>query len=354
VGEGEEGSLNFGKAISFVIIAIALYACWQMRWLLLLLFMAIIFALALNMGVRRLQGWGIKRSYAVPLTVALFLLVLAAFLGLIVPPVIVQSQELGKLVPKGIGQLVLALRELASRLDPQFLQSLPNLSQFFTQFQPLLEEVAGRGWKLFYGSLGLLLSWLLLLVLTLMLFANPQPYRQGFTRLFPAFYRQRVREILHLCQLALQGWLAGIAYNMSVVGVLSLLGLTILRIPLALSQATIAGLLTFIPSLGLGLSAIPPLAISLLEEPWKPWAVLALYFAIYQVESHFLTPRILIPAAPLLPAITLVAQVFFGLSFGVLGLILAVPLTIVAQIWFREVVVRDILDRWQGTAANNQ
>ena len=181
-----------------------------------------------------------------------------------------------------------------------------------------------------------------------MLLVNPQPYHQGFIRFFPAFYRQRAAEILNLCNIALQGWLAGILHNMATASLLCWLGLTLLGIPLSLVQAAIAGLLTFIPSLGLALSAIPPLAISLLEEPWKPAAVLLLYLSIQQVESHFLIPRIMTPSVNLLPAITLLAQIFFAISFGFLGLFLAVPLTIVAQIWFQEVLVKDVLDIWNS------
>jgi hypothetical protein len=50
----------------------------------------------------------------------------------------------------------------------------------------------------------------------------------------------------------------------------------------------------------------------------------------------------------LLPAVTLLAQVFFATFFGFLGLLLALPLTVVAQVWLKEVVIKDILDQWQA------
>ena len=49
----------------------------------------------------------------------------------------------------------------------------------------------------------------------------------------------------------------------------------------------------------------------------------------------------------LLPAVTLLAQVAFAVFFGLLGLFLALPITVVAQVWLKEVLVKDILDRWQ-------
>jgi predicted PurR-regulated permease PerM len=48
----------------------------------------------------------------------------------------------------------------------------------------------------------------------------------------------------------------------------------------------------------------------------------------------------------LLPAITLIAQIFFAQMFGILGLLLALPLTVVVKTWLDELLFKDILDQW--------
>ena len=269
--------MNVGKAIGLTLIVVVLLAFWQIRWLLLMLFTAIILAIALNMLADFLQRWRLKRIYALLVAVVIFFIGLGGFISAIVPPLLEQFQELSQLLPQTTIELGLRLRQLGTRLDPKYIQFLPDFTQFFSQLQPLFNEVLGSGLKFFYGSLGNALSLLLLLALTLMLSLNPRPYRQGFIRFFPLFYRERVDSILKSCELSLQGWLAGIVFNMVAVTLLCWIGLMLLRIPLAFGQAAIAGLLTFIPSLGLMLSAIPPLAIALLEEPWKTdWCHLCL------------------------------------------------------------------------------
>jgi predicted PurR-regulated permease PerM len=105
-------------------------------------------------------------------------------------------------------------------------------------------------------------------------------------------------------------------------------------------------LLTFIPNIGPTLSVIPPIAIALLEDPWKALAVLILYIIIQQIESNLLTPLVMAQQVSLLPAVTLLAQVFFATFFGFLGLLLALPLTVVGQVWLKEVLLEDILDNW--------
>ncbi len=339
--------MNFGTWIGFVVFFITLYILWQIRQLLLLIFTAVVIATSLNILVKSFCRRGVKRVYGVLLTILLLLGVISGFFWIIVPPFINQFQLLAKLIPLGIAKLNIWLDMIVMRLDPKIMNYLPTRDELTRQLQPLLENLLGGGLSLFYGSLGVLLSILFLLVITLMILGNPTPYRQGFIRLFPAFYRRRVDEILDLCDIALEGWLVGILFNMCVIAILSFIGLSILKIPLALAQAILAGILTFIPNLGPFLSVLSPMAIALLDAPWKSLAVLICYVLIQQIEGNFLTPFVMQKQVSLLPAITLLSQIFFATFFGFLGLFLALPLTIVGQVWFKEVVVKDILDPWK-------
>jgi predicted PurR-regulated permease PerM len=94
------------------------------------------------------------------------------------------------------------------------------------------------------------------------------------------------------------------------------------------------------------MSVVPAMAIALLDNPWKAVAVLILYFFIQQAESNFITPYVMAQQVSLLPAVTLISQLFFVTFFGFLGLFLALPLTVVAKIWVQEVLVKDVLDQW--------
>ena len=341
--------MNLGSWIGFVVFFLCLYILWQIKQLVLLLFTAVIFASSLNILVKRWQKLGIKRGYAVFLSLLIVLTVSIGFFWLIVPSFIAQFEELALLVPKGVDRLLVWLDLLYSRLDPDVTQLLPDAEELRKQLQPLLNQILGGGFVFFRNSLGVLLNMLLLLVLTVMLLADPSSYRRGFIRLFPSFYRRRIDEILSLCNEDLQGWLIGILFNMAVIAVFSFIGLLILGIPLALAQAALAGILTFIPNLGPTLSVIFPMTISLIEAPWKSLAVLILYIGIQQLEGNILTPWVMAKQVSLLPAITLLAQIFFATFFGFLGLFLALPLTVVGQVWFKEVLVKDVLDRWQDS-----
>jgi predicted PurR-regulated permease PerM len=340
--------VQLGQWVGLLVLTISLYILWQIRQVLLLVFAAVVLATALNRFARRLQRSGIQRAYALPLIIGILLTLCIGFFWLLVPPFAAQFQQLTELVPRGLERFNGWLDQLRTRVPSQMVPYLPNLDSLTQQLQPLANRLLGSSVAFVSSSLGVLLNVLLVLVITLMLLVNPQPYRKAFIRLFPSFYRRRVDGILDECEVALGGWLSGILFNMSVIAVFSGVGLWILQVPLALANGVLAGLLTFLPNIGPALSVVPPMAIALLDAPWKAVAVLILYIIIQQVESNLLTPYVMAQQVSLLPAVTLLSQVFFATFFGFLGLFLALPLTVVGQVWLREVLLEDVLDQWHS------
>lgn len=340
--------VNLGQWIGLLTLVICLYTLWQIRHVLLLVFTAVILATALNKLARRFQRSGMRRVFAVLLSVGLFLACVVGFFWLIVPPFSAQFQELTVRVPKGLDRLNDWVEQLGTRVPSQLTPYLPNVDSLSQQVQPLFNRLLGSSVAFFSSSLGVVLEFLLVLVLTGMMLANPHDYRQLFIRLFPSFYRRRVDGILRECEESLGRWMAGALISMSAVALMSIIGLMFLGVPAALALGVLAGFLNLIPNLGPAISVIPPMAIALLDNPLKPLAVLALYFFIQQTESNFLTPVVMARQVSLLPAVTLLSQVFFATFFGFLGLFLALPLTVVAKIWFKEVLIEDVLDQWRG------
>lgn len=340
--------MKLGQAIGLLLIAICLYILWQIRQVILLVFAAVVLATALNRLARRLQQSRLSRLWAVMLSIAIMVIVLIGFFLLIVPPFVAEFQQLVELFPKGVNRINQWLNLLRNNIPSQFNQYLPDINSLSQQLQPVLNRLLGGSVAFFSNTLGGILSFLLVLVLTLMMLAQPQSYRKTFVRLFPSFYRRRVDGILDQCEVALGRWIIGALISMSVVALLSVVGLSILGVRLALAQGVLAGLLNFIPNIGPTLSVVLPMTIALLDAPWKSVAVLIVYFFIQQFESNFLTPYVMAQQVALLPAITLMSQVFFATFFGFLGLILALPLTVVGQVWVREVLIKDILDVWHS------
>jgi len=339
--------VRLGQLIGFLAFVISLYILWQTRQILLVVFASIVLATVLNQLVTFLQKFRLRRGPAVAISVALLVAVLAVFFALIVPRLVEQLQQFDDIMPLAVERLRLWNNWLQNIIPNQLLESIQGIRYLTQGLQDWLNRLIDNFFRLVSSSLSIILGLLLFVALTIMLLADPSPYQQGFIMLFPAFYRRRVDDILNKCAVSLTGWIKGTLLTMLVIATLSYIGLLILGIPLPLVNAILAGLLEFIPNVGPTLSVIPPALLALSEAPWKILAVIALYFGIQQVESLVILPLVMKSQASLLPAVTLVAVVFFGSFFGFLGVFLAVPLVIVLQIWIKEILVEDVLNHWQ-------
>ncbi len=343
--------MKLGQWIGLLVLVTSFYILWQIRQVLLLVFLAIILATALHRVQQKFCQMGLKRGTALAVTLCLTLTVIVSFFLLIVPPFFRESVELADLVPKGLDQLQAWFNQLSQAL-PGSVGDVRLLDRVTQQLQPLVGNIFSNFFAFFSNTLAIFVNLLLVLVLTVMLMVNPAPYRQGFVRLFPAFYRRRIDGILSQSEQVLVGWLGGTVINMVVIGLVSGIALLVLGVRLALANALLAGVFEAIPTIGPAVSVIPPIAIALLDSPWKAIAVLVAYILIQQLEQYLLVPTVMAKQVDLLPAFGLLSQLIFAIFFGFLGLLLALPLMVVGRVWFQEIVIKDILDHW-GEEANS-
>lgn len=348
--------MRFGQWLGLIALIISLYILWQIRQVILLLFAAVVLATVLNRVVRRLQRSRVKRGIAIVSTIIMVLAFIVGFFALVVPRIVEQLQQLIDILPQVSGRLRTWLDSLQSIVPSSMLEQLEQfrgLENLTQQIQAWISQLLGNFFVFLNNSLSAVLSILLFLVLTIMLLANPAQYRRIFILAFPFFYRRRIDEILDECETALVGSIKGTLIAMVAIAFVSFIGLLILRVPLPFVNAALAGLLEFIPNVGPTLSVILPALLALLDAPWKAGATILLYIAIQQFESLVLVPLIMKEEVDLLPVFTILAVVIFASLFGFLGLLLAIPLLIVLQIWIKEVLVKDVLNKWYLDRTNN-
>lgn len=342
--------MKLGHWIALFALLATIYILWQIREVMLLIFAAVVLANSLNLFARWLsKRLKLPRSWAVVIAVSCLAAFVVIFFQVVVPPFVQQLQEIYVLVPQGVDQFNTWLNSLDRVLPAEARRYIPTLDSIMQQAMPVINRLLGGSFAFFSSSLGAVVNILLILVLGLMLLINPSAYRRGFLRLFPSFYRRRMDGILVECEKSLGSWIVGAMISMSVIAVLSTIGLSLIGVKAALANGVLAGLLNFIPNLGPAISVVPPMAIALLDSPTKAVLALILYIAIQQFESNLLTPFVMSQQVNLLPAVTLLSQVFFATIFGFWGLLLALPLIVVLQILIRRILVEDIMDRWNLT-----
>jgi predicted PurR-regulated permease PerM len=187
------------------------------------------------------------------------------------------------------------------------------------------------------GNLGSgLLKLIFVLAVSLMISIEPKQYKENILLLIPKNYRNKFRNILEKSNTALANWTFSMVISSLSVGLLSLIVLSILDVKYVVSNALIAMVLNIIPNIGPVISGIFPISIALLDNFWKPLAVLGAYVIIQNIESYIIMPSIMKKKANLLPGLTLISQFGFTFIFGPLGLILSLPLAVVIQVLIKE------------------
>jgi predicted PurR-regulated permease PerM len=133
----------------------------------------------------------------------------------------------------------------------------------------------------------------------------------------------------------------GRLFAMAVIALATGIGLRLLGVPMAFTLGTIAGLISFVPTIGAILAIVPALLVAFQQDPWTPVYVLILYVAIQAVENNLLTPLVQQQAVSIPPVVLVVSQVLMGVLVGVVGVAVATPLAAVVLQVIRELWVRE-------------
>jgi len=351
--------LKFGDWLGLVGLTAALTLLWSLRGGVILVFAAVVVAMALCTlvgAVRERLGCG--RPLALLLSLLAVLLLILVALTVILPPFFEQFIQLLQKLPEAADRLLVLLHAAMSSASRMIYggqeAGLSWLGQTFTagpETQGALASGLSGGLLRLLGLAGNLgaglLQTLFVVAVALMIAVQPQAYREVAVLLVPSFYRRRCRQVLLQCGEALSAWMVGVLISSLCVGTLAAIGLSVLGVKLVAANAVLAGVLNIIPNIGPTLSTLFPMSVALLQDPWKALAVLVLYIVVQNLESYLITPSVMHHQVALLPGLTLTAQLLFTLVFGPLGLLLALPLAVCLQVILREVLIHDVLDGWK-------
>jgi predicted PurR-regulated permease PerM len=146
----------------------------------------------------------------------------------------------------------------------------------------------------------------------------------------------------------LRRWLLGQLVSMVVVGVATAIGLWMVGVPMPFALGMLSGLLDFVPVIGPLAAAVPGVLVAFPQGPDVAlWAVVV-YLVVQFCEGHFIVPLVQRWAVSLPPAVGLLGAVVFGLLFGLIGVLFAMPLLVVVVSLVEDLYVRR-LDHASGT-----
>lgn len=322
----------FTVALVLLAVLATLWVAMRLRGLIFMVFVAAFVAVALEPAVQYLtrRGWRRRTATGVVFTAAVVLV--AAFVGSLVPVVIVQASSLFGNLPGYAADLQ---RWLASMdIDVDLLD--PGIIDQFRDVGGLLSE---------YGSsvaggifvVGNTVFTVLFRIVTITLFAyymvaeGPALRRTLLGFLSP----ERQREALRIWEIAVDRT-GGYVYSRLVLAAVAAaftgLVLTVLGVPYAVVLALWVGVVSqFVPVVGTYIALILPGLVALAQDPVDAvWVVVALV-AYQQLENFVFTPQISAHAMSIHPAVSIGAIVAGGSLLGGVGVVLALPVAAIIQ-----------------------
>ena len=316
-------------AIGMIALAVLLYALID---ILLVLFLGIIVAATLQPGHQWLARWGVPKALAVLLFYGVFLLVTGAIAFFIGPTLFDQVTSLINNFPELYGQLIESfgastspvVRQLVHRL-PTFNALTQNLVETFpTAFNSVvvLMSSAFTLFVYFAGVLAIGFYWTM-----------EVPHLERLVvSLFPVARRSQVVAIWREVESKLGAFVRGQGIAMLTIGSLSAVGYWLIGLPNVLVLATLAGLLEAVPIVGPVLSAVPALVVALSQGVDTTLLVVGFCIALQLFENNVLIPPLMEHSVGISSLVGLFAVLAFGVLYGVLGALVAIPLTVVIQV----------------------
>lgn len=327
-------------AIALAVTVAALFLIWILIRPITILLFGIIIAQALAPFVDRLQQW-MSRQIAIALVYITLLGVLSLLGWLIVPALVEQGQDLGErapalfdttqnwLIQNGLIDSRITTEELQERLTSQ-------IGRFSSVLVALPATIIGT----FFEVL------MVLIISVYWLVAGPA-LRRFTLSLFPRERQGRVNAVLAEMGQTMGGYVRGVAMDASVLAVLAFIGFSIIGVQYALVLALLAGILAVVPIVGPILATIPIVGIALLSSPTTALVALIFWVVLQQIESYVIMPNIMSKQADVPPLLVLLAIFGGGGVGGILGALIAIPLTGALRV-FALRVVAPAIRRWTG------
>lgn len=318
---------------------VVLFLLWHLSQILLVVFAGVMLAVFLDSLANWLGRYlHCRRSVALLLVIVVLLSLLVSTGWVVGPRIAEQFARLSDKIPAALQSVRDSIA--GTEWGRKLLAEMPSTKDLL----PVGSDILGRVTGVFSSAVGMIVSVVIIVFVGFYLAISPEQYRDNLVRLVPKNRRPRAREVLAALGEVLRWWMAGRFAAMIIIGILVSTGLWIAGVPLALTLGFITAVLAFIPYIGPVLSVIPMVLVALAEEPVLVIWVLVLYAGVQLLETYLITPMVQKQFVFIPPALLITVQILMSVLFGLMGMLLATPLALVAVVLIQMLYVEDVLN----------
>lgn len=324
VGKNITINITAGSVIKAIVLGLLVYFLYLVSDMIAV----VLFSVVIASSVEPVANWFSERK--IPRTLAVIMVYLVAFIifGLIfyavIPTILQEFSAFSFSITSYLKKptQISVLNEFFSTLPV----SVSKILQDFSLKAALYINIFTTGFfnataQIFGGAL----SFILTVVLSFYLSVQKNGIEKFLKLVIPIKYEIYIIGLWHRVSQKMGRWFQGQILLAVLVGVLTFLGLTILKVDYALTFALLAAAFELIPTFGPILASIPPIMISFAQDPILAVKVIILYIIIHQFENHLIYPLVVRKIVGISPVITILALVVGAKIAGFMGLLLSVP-----------------------------
>ena len=279
-------------------------------------------------------------------------LVLAGACWLMIPPIVEESIRVKDMLIEYVtkdamvsnipDQIEMFIREHLTAEDIKALVTQDGFINTIKEATPKIWDVLMQS----VNALSGLVTILMVLIYTVFILIDYEKFTQGWPELLPLKYRNMVVRLVDDVQEGMNKYFRGQGLVAFCVGVLFSIGFLIIDFPMAIGLGMFIGLLNMVPYLQL-VGFIPAILLAIVKAAdtgqsfWLIMLLVVIVFCVVQlIQDTFLTPKIMGKVMGLNAAIILLSLSIWGSLLGILGMIIALPMTTLLLTYYQRYVIR--------------
>ncbi|QRG86318.1 AI-2E family transporter [Bulleidia sp. zg-1006] len=296
-------------------------------------------------NVLKPMGWTerMKRMVASFISIIIFLLILIGFFSILIPQLYASVQTFSNAFPGYMQSGYRYLESLPINLNEVWNYLNATLQTFLASLQKWLTlNTAGGISQLYYSAVSFargILDFLIGIIIAFYILLDEEKLKSQLRKVvFSLVPFPRATSFFSVCRMVIDtfnNFIAGKALDSLIIGIVCYVGCLLLRIPYAPLVSVIIGVTNMIPVFGPFIGGIPLTIMIILINPWRGLTLGLFIFILQQVDGNIIGPRILGSAVGLPSIWVMFSIIAGGAMFGIVGMIIGVPLFSVIYVLLR-------------------
>ena len=299
---------------------------------------------------------GMKRSFSITLTFLFFILAITLFILFVIPQLLSSISTLMNSIPEYLSQFekFLEVNAINNSQSQVMMQNIINeLLNMWKEILKVTSQIVGTslGYLLDF-TLGItygVINFFLSLILAIYMLASKEILISQLKLIIYAFVSKnkadRIIELGKMCNEMFSKFILGQCTEALVIGVLCFIGMIILKMPYALLISVVIGVTALIPVFGAFLGTIPSAFIILIIDPIKALWFIIFIIVLQQLEGNLIYPRVVGSSIGLSALWVMFAMIVGGSLFGIIGMLIGIPIFGVVFKILKRVANRKINER---------